>query len=56
MKSLFRSDSFSCWLLVFLPSLPRAEFRAGAAVVDVTPPQLPVLVNGGMLSAHARTR
>lgn len=28
----------------------RAEFRAGAAVVDVTPPTLPVLVNGGMLS------
>lgn len=28
----------------------RAEFRVGAAVVDVTPDQLPVLVNGGMLS------
>ncbi len=27
-----------------------AEFRAGAAVVDVTPAKLPVLVNGGMLS------
>ncbi len=27
-----------------------AEFRAGAAIVDVTPDQLPVLVNGGMLS------
>ena len=32
-----------------VPAL-RAEFRAGAAVVDVTPPTLPVLVNGGMLS------
>lgn len=27
-----------------------AEFKAGAAVVDVTPVQLPVLVNGGMTS------
>ncbi len=27
-----------------------AEFQAGAAVVDVTPTKLPVLVNGGMLS------
>lgn len=27
-----------------------ADFRAGAAVVDVTPTNLPVLVNGGMLS------
>ncbi len=27
-----------------------AELRAGAAVVDVTPTQFPVLVNGGMLS------
>jgi len=28
----------------------RAEFKAGAAVVDITPPKLPVLVNGSMLS------
>lgn len=28
----------------------QAEFRAGSAVVDVTPDQLPVIVNGGMLS------
>ena len=45
-------------LLVIAVSLPpltpaRAEFRAGAAVVDVTPPQFPVLVNGGMLSRSA---
>ena len=26
----------------------RAEFKAGAAVIDVTPPTLPVFVNGGM--------
>lgn len=30
-----------------------ADFRAGAAVVDVTPTQFPVLVNGGMLSKTA---
>jgi hypothetical protein len=28
----------------------RAELLAGAAVVDVTPDQMPVLINGGMLS------
>jgi hypothetical protein len=28
----------------------RAELRAGAAVVDITPPTLPVLVNGSMFS------
>jgi len=28
----------------------RAEFRAGAAVIDVTPSKLPVLINGGMFS------
>ena len=40
-------------LACFLMS-PAAEaaFRAGAAVVDVTPPKLPVLVNGGMLSRY----
>ena len=32
-----------------------AEFKAGAAVVDVTPVQFPVLVNGGMLSRSADT-
>jgi hypothetical protein len=30
--------------------LARAEFLAGAAITDVTPKQLPVLVNGGMTS------
>lgn len=29
-----------------------AEFKAGAAVVDISPPKLPVLVNGGMLSRY----
>lgn len=27
-----------------------AQFKAGAAIVDITPPKLPVLVNGGMFS------
>ncbi len=31
----------------------RAELMVGAAVVDVTPDQLPVLINGGMLSRSA---
>ena len=30
--------------------LARAEFLAGTAITDVTPKQLPVLVNGGMTS------
>ncbi|MCA9178030.1 MAG: hypothetical protein KDB14_26385 [Planctomycetales bacterium] len=30
--------------------LASAELRAGAAVVDITPAELPVLVNGGMVS------
>ncbi len=38
-------------LLLAPPQLLRAaDFKAGAAVIDVTPPTLPVLVNGGMLS------
>jgi len=36
-----------------LTSPSRAEFRAGAVVVDVTPTLFPVLVNGGMLSRTA---
>jgi len=37
-------------VLAFASALPAADFRAGAAVVDVTPAVLPVLVNGGMLN------
>jgi len=37
-------------LLSPLAALHAAEFKAGAAVVDITPPKLPVLVNGGMTS------
>jgi hypothetical protein len=29
-----------------------AEFKAGSAVIDITPPKLPVLVNGGMISRY----
>ena len=38
--------------LAFSITLCRAEFQAGAAVVDITPSKLPVLVNGGMLSRY----
>ena len=37
-------------LFLLSPIQAAAEFQAGAAVVDVTPLQLPVLVNGGFLS------
>jgi len=37
-------------LLSSFAPLPAADFKAGAAVVDITPTKLPVLVNGGMLS------
>jgi hypothetical protein len=40
-------------LLVATSSL-RAEFKAGTAVIDITPPKLPVLVNGGMLSRYVQ--
>lgn len=40
-----------CAALLLTTSL-RAEFKAGAAVVDISPPKLPVLVNGGMLSRY----
>ena len=40
-------------LLFFSGSARGGEFQAGAAIVDVTPETLPVLVNGGMLSRTA---
>ena len=40
-------------LLFSAPADAHAEFRAGATVVDVTPQQFPVLVNGGMRSRSA---
>jgi len=42
-----------CALLLVPTSDALAELRAGAAVVDVTPTQFPVLVNGGMTSRSA---
>ena len=38
-------------VLLLSPSL-YAEFKAGAAIVDISPPKLPVLVNGGMISRY----
>ena len=40
-------------VLLSAPIEAFAEFKAGAAVVDVTPVELPVLVNGGMTSRSA---
>ncbi len=46
MKPLFCS-----WFIASLLTLPLcADFQSGAAVVDITPLKLPVIVNGGMLS------
>ena len=47
MKSILLAVLFC---LVSMPSA-RAELRAGAAKVDVTPPLLPVIRNGGFLEA-----
>jgi hypothetical protein len=37
-------------LILSVSGMSRAEFRAGATIVDVTPIKFPVFVNGGMLS------
>lgn len=42
-------------LLVTITSTVHAEFRAGAAIVDVTPLTFPVLVNGSMTSGKAES-
>ncbi len=39
--------------LVVAASSAHGELRVGAAVIDVTPQQFPVLVNGGMLAGRA---
>jgi len=39
--------------MLLSPGRALAELRAGAAVVDITPEQLPVLVSGGFLSRSA---
>lgn len=43
--------AFTCLLKTC--DVAQAELQAGAAIVDITPDQLPVLVNGGMLSKSA---
>ncbi len=53
--NFFRLLSRSIMILIFsgavaFTTAARAEFQAGAAVVDVTPEKLPVFVNGGMRS------
>jgi hypothetical protein len=47
-------NRFLASLLLFTAAAAplRGEFQAGAAVIDITPPKLPVLVNGGMLSRY----
>lgn len=47
-----RKICFLTLLLGVSASCLHAEFKAGAAVIDITPPKLPVLVNGGMLSRY----
>ncbi len=42
-------------LVAVLPQSATAELRVGAAKVDVTPQQLPVLVNGGMVARTSET-
>ncbi|HNV00430.1 MAG TPA: DUF4058 family protein, partial [Verrucomicrobiota bacterium] len=44
-----------CVLLPLSALDVQAALRAGAAVVDATPPHLPVLVNGGFFSRSADT-
>ncbi|MFO0905568.1 MAG: LamG-like jellyroll fold domain-containing protein [Pirellulales bacterium] len=44
---------FSATCVSGVADVASAELKAGAAIVDVTPTQFPVLVNGGMLSNKA---
>ena len=37
-------------VVILIPTAAQAELQVGAAVVDVSPTQLTVLVNGGMTS------
>jgi len=39
--------------VLFFPQVALAQLMAGAAIVDITPTQLPVIVNGGMTSNTA---
>ncbi len=56
MNNLAAFLTKSCLSLAIIAVLhlpARAEFKAGAAAVDITPEKLPVLVNGGMLTRSA---
>lgn len=54
-----RGFAAALFALIFVPSLDAADppakkmFRAGAFAMDVTPTELPVIVNGGMTEAKA---
>jgi len=45
--------AFCCLVLLLSTSARAAELRAGAAAVDISPKQYPVLINGGMTSRSA---
>ena len=45
---------FSFSLAILVAGSARAEFRAGAAAVDATPVELPVIQNGGFLEGKLR--
>jgi hypothetical protein len=55
MKTIILSGFLGVALLGASTSAPAGEarFRAGAAVVDISPPKLPVIINGGFLEARA---
>ena len=44
-----------CIVVLFAPIEAFGQFQAGAAVVDVTPLEFPVFVNGGMISRSEDT-
>lgn len=50
MRSCAKSLGMALIVMAACTVPARAEFKAGAAVVDVTPLKLPVLANGGMLN------
>lgn len=53
MRDLSIASVACAGLLLALPGMASGELRAGAAVVDITPEKLPVLVSGGFLSRSA---
>ncbi len=56
MMLCWKWAAMACLAMMILAcghSAARGEFQVGAAVTDVTPPEFPVLVNGGFLSKTA---